>query len=174
MFAPERKRPLPRIRSRIALVTSREAAALQDMLKVLRRFPWLKLVADARARAGRRCRASASRRRSIALGCRSDGVGGIDVILLGRGGGSLEDLWAFNEEVVARAIAGCSIPVVTGIGHEVDTSIADLVADYHAHTPTEAAQVVTQNWRTVHDELDAAALRLRAKLARWCRMPGSG
>ena len=67
------------------------------------------------------------------------------MILLGRGGGSLEDLWAFNEECVARAIAASRMPVVTGIGHEVDTSIADLVADYHAHTPTEAAQVVTLN-----------------------------
>src|SRR5205823_10070762 len=84
-----------------------------------------------------------------------------DIILLARGGGSLEDLWAFNEEVVARAVAASRIPIVTGIGHEVDVSIADLVADYHAHTPTEAAQVITSRWRTVDDELHQTAQRLR-------------
>jgi exodeoxyribonuclease VII large subunit len=85
---------------------------------------------------------------------------GADLILLSRGGGSLEDLWAFNEEVVARAIAASRIPVVTGIGHEVDVSIADLVADHHAHTPTEAAQVITAQWRGVSDRLNETILRL--------------
>jgi exodeoxyribonuclease VII large subunit len=141
------------------LLTSRDGAALQDMLKVLRRFPWLKItlthVPVQGDGAGSRIADALD-----SLGCRDIGSRA-EVILLARGGGSLEDLWAFNEEVVARAIARCSVPVVTGIGHEVDVSIADLVADYHAHTPTEAAQIVTQRWRTVHDELDAAALRLR-------------
>ena len=83
-----------------------------------------------------------------------------DLILARGGGGSLEDLWAFNEEPVARAIAACPVPVITGIGHEVDVSIADLVADYHAHTPTEAAQVVSTNWRDVHEVLETGTLRL--------------
>ena len=87
---------------------------------------------------------------------------GPDVILLGRGGGSIEDLWCFNDEAVARAIAASRIPVVTGIGHEVDTSIADLVADYHAHTPTEAAQVVVQHWRAARDAVAAAEPPARA------------
>ena len=135
LFAAARKKPLPPYPLNIALVTSRQTAALQDMLKVLRRFPWLRLslfhapvqgdgagerIADAIAQL------NASRDRPT------------DVLLLARGGGSLEDLWAFNEEVVARAIAASRIPVVTGIGHEIDVSIADLVADHHAHTPTEA------------------------------------
>jgi exodeoxyribonuclease VII large subunit len=90
-----------------------------------------------------------------------ESFGGADVLLLSRGGGSLEDLWGFNEEAVARAIAACPIPIVTGIGHEVDTSIADLVADYHAHTPTEAAQVVTAQWRGAREMIDGTGLRLR-------------
>src|SRR5207247_192350 len=89
---------------------------------------------------------------------------GCDVILLARGGGSLEDLWEFNEEIVARAIAQSAIPIVTGIGHEVDVSIADLVADYHAHTPTEAATVVVRRWQTARDRIDERALRLRREL----------
>ena len=155
LFAPERKRPLPMYPSRVVLVTSSQTAALQDMLKVLRRFPWVRLsvyhvpvqgdgcgrrIADGLAHVSRCCDA--------------------DVVVLARGGGPLEDLWGFNEEAVARAVAGCAIPVVTGIGHEVDTSIADLVADYHAHTPTEAAQVLTAHWRTAGESIDASRLRL--------------
>src|SRR5439155_16983247 len=90
--------------------------------------------------------------------------GNIDLILLARGGGSLEDLWEFNEEIVARAISRCTIPIITGIGHEVDVCIADLVADYHAHTPTEAAQVIVAHWRTAPNELSALAHRLRRGL----------
>src|SRR5207237_4940121 len=90
--------------------------------------------------------------------------GGIDVILLGRGGGSLEDLWAFNQEMVARAIVASKIPIITGIGHEVDVSIADLAADYHAHTPTEAAQVITARWRTARADIEANLLRLRREM----------
>jgi exodeoxyribonuclease VII large subunit len=101
------------------------------------------------------------------LRCVNDGcekIGGVDVIVLARGGGSLEDLWEFNEEIVARAIVASRIPVITGIGHEVDTSIADLVADYFAHTPTEAAQVVTGAWRNAREFVDSSRSRIRALL----------
>lgn len=163
LFLPERKKPLPDFPTRIVILTSSQTAALQDVLKVLRRFPWLKLfvyhvpvqgegagqrVADALAHVNRSAGA----------------IGGADLVLLARGGGSLEDLWAFNEECVARAIAASRIPVVTGIGHEVDTSIADLAADYFAHTPTEAAQVVVQNWRTAPEVVESARVRLGREL----------
>jgi exodeoxyribonuclease VII large subunit len=159
LFAPERKRPLPAYPSRIVLVTSTGTAALQDMLKVLQRFPWVELFVYHVPVQGDGC----GKRIADGLNHLSRAAqrfGGLDVVILSRGGGSLEDLWGFNEEAVARAVANCSIPVVTGIGHEVDTSIADLAADYHAHTPTEAAQVVTARWRGARDVVDASGLRL--------------
>ena len=163
LFDRERKRPLPHFPSHVAIVTSRQAAALQDMLKVLRRFPWVRVSVyhvpvqgDGSAE-----RIADALRHLNRFRDRLE----IDVILLGRGGGSLEDLWEFNEECVVRAIVASHVPVVTGIGHEVDTSIADLVADHHAHTPTEAAQVVTAQWRTAPDVIDASKLRLRRGLA---------
>lgn len=163
LFEADRKKPLPEYPMRLALVTSRQTAALQDMLKVLRRFPWVRLMlyhvpvqgegaADLIAQAIRDLSAHAL------------DLGGIDAILLARGGGSLEDLWQFNEEVVARAIVASRVPVITGIGHEVDVSIADLVADYHAHTPTEAAQVAMSRWRSADEDLAARAGRLRSAL----------
>jgi len=162
LFAPERKRPIPMYPCNVALVTSSATAALQDMLKVLRRFSWLRLFlyhvpvqGDGSAEKMAEALDGISRR--------ADGMG-IEVILLARGGGSLEDLWEFNEEILARAICKCRIPVVTGIGHEIDVSIADLVADHHAHTPTEAAQVVTGQWRSAVDLLDASNARLRRSL----------
>ena len=163
LFAPERKRPVPRYPTRIVIVTSRQTAALQDMLKVLRRFPWVRLVlchvpvqgngsgpAIAKALAG--------------VNDHIDRLGGADLILLGRGGGSLEDLFGFNDESLARAVHASRLPVVTGIGHEVDVSIADLVADHHAHTPTEAATVATAGWRTAADDVRAMSARLTRQL----------
>ncbi len=159
LFEPARKKQIPRYPRRIILVTSQEAAALADILKVLRRFPWLKLmlypVPVQGDGAGLRIAAVLKH-----LNATIDQVGGGDVILLGRGGGSLEDLWAFNEEAVARAVAASRIPVVTGIGHEVDVSIADLVADHHAHTPTEAAQVITAHWKQAADLLSTSTHRI--------------
>ena len=197
LFDPTRKKALPPYPRRVALVTSRATAALQDMLKVLRRYPWLQLSlchvpVQGNGAAGRIAEAISYLNQSRAVpspvvqsddlafsqpGCPQPGVNraeqfragdnpalkdhNFDVILLARGGGSLEDLWEFNEEAIARAIAASRIPVVTGIGHEVDTSIADLVADHHAHTPTEAAQTIVQGWNRVPELLDASTLRLR-------------
>lgn len=159
LMDPERKKPLPAYPMRIALVTGSTTAALQDMLKVLRRYPWIRLgIYDVPVQGE-----GAAEKIAAAIDHLSQTAdrSGVQLILLGRGGGSLEDRWAFNEESVARAVAACRLPVITGIGHEVDCSIADLVADYHAHTPTEAAQVAIGNWRAVKDLIDVAGIRLR-------------
>jgi len=159
LFEATRKRRLPKYPTRLVIITSRETAALADMLKVLNRYPWIKLYLYHVAVQG----AAAAPAIAAALEHVSrtmHTIGGADAILLGRGGGSLEDLWAFNDEAVARAIAATKIPVISGIGHEVDVSIADLVADYHAHTPTEAARVVMTHWEKVLTDLATSAVRL--------------
>ena len=163
LFAPERKKHIPAYPLRLALVTSRETAALQDMLKVLRRYPWVQLMlyhVPVQGEGAAQLIAQALRE----INRQAAQLGQVDSILLARGGGSLEDLWPFNEEVVARAIVASRIPVITGIGHEVDISVADLVADHHAHTPTEAAQVAVRKWRTADEDLDALTLRLRTAM----------
>lgn len=138
LFDPARKRPWPTIPKRIALVTSPSGAAVRDMLQVInRRWPRANIIivpvpvqgADAAPQI-----AAALRRVHL--------IESVDVVICGRGGGSLEDLWAFNEEVVARAIYECRVPVISAVGHEVDLTIADLVADKRALTPSEAAELV--------------------------------
>ena len=164
LFAPSRKKSLPTYPRRIVIITSCEAAALQDVLKVLRRFPWLDLMLYAVPVQGE----GAAQKIAAAIAhvnAKIEAIGGCDLILLVRGGGSLEDLWSFNEEVVARAIAASRIPIITGIGHEVDVSIADLVADYHAHTPTEAAQVITAKWRAAAELLTSGRQRLTRSMS---------
>jgi exodeoxyribonuclease VII large subunit len=174
LFNPDRKKPLPRYPRRIVLLTSAQTAAVQDMLKVLRRFPFLQVqVYHVPVQGDGSAEQIAAALQYLNMAQLTPGserkattriLPPIDLILLGRGGGSLEDMWEFNEEIVARAIAASRIPIVTGIGHEIDVSIADLAADYHAHTPTEAAQVATQHWRTAQTTLTAATLRLAREM----------
>jgi exodeoxyribonuclease VII large subunit len=163
LFRADRKRAIAKYPTRIVIVTSRETAALADMLKVLRRFPWLRLmlyhVPVQGDGSGRQIAAAIAH-----INGAIDSIGGADVILLGRGGGSLEDLWGFNDESLARAIVASALPIVTGIGHEVDVSIADLAADHHAHTPTEAATYVTLDWRTAGELLDGSTRRLSRQM----------
>ncbi len=138
LFDPARKRPLPRWPQRIGIVTSPTGAALQDMLKVLReRYPLVQVFVASSLVQG------AEAPPSLVRGIEAlNAVGDIDVIVLARGGGSMEDLWAFNDERVARAVAASQAPVVTGVGHEVDFTIVDFVADFRAPTPTAAAATV--------------------------------
>ncbi len=137
LFAPERKRPMPELPQRIGLVTSASGAAVRDVLKVLSRWPHLSVLLYPVRVQGKGAEGE------IARAVRYLGkLGTLDVILVVRGGGSLEDLWAFNEEVVARAIAASPVPVISGVGHEIDFTIADFAADIRAATPTQAAELV--------------------------------
>src|SRR5579859_7355570 len=141
LFDAERKRPLPSQPTMIGIVTSLQAAALRDMLRVLRtRYPLVQVVLAPALVQGAEAPASIA----AALDLLNE-HGEADVVIVGRGGGSIEDLWAFNEEIVARAIARSRIPVISGVGHETDFTIAYFVADYRASTPTAAATAAVPN-----------------------------
>jgi exodeoxyribonuclease VII large subunit len=141
LFDAERKRPLPAQPAVIGIVTSPQAAALRDMLRVLRtRYPLAQVILSPAQVQGTEAPASIA----AALDLLNE-HGEADVIIVGRGGGSIEELWAFNEEIVARAIARSRIPVISGVGHETDFTIADFVADYRASTPTAAANAAVPN-----------------------------
>ena len=149
LFARERKRKIPRFPRRIALVTSPTGAAVRDMLQIItRRWMAAHIVIVPVAVQGDGAAAQiAAALQKVHL------LPDVDVVVCGRGGGSLEDLWAFNEEIVARAIHACQIPVVSAVGHEIDVTIADLVADVRALTPSEAGELVVPNRIEVQAEL---------------------
>jgi len=138
LFAPERKRPLPFLPASIGIVTSLQGAALRDMLRIIGdRFPERRVIVRPVKVQGE------GAAEEIAQGINELGGSGMaEVIIVGRGGGSLEDLWAFNEEGVARAIFAAPVPVISAVGHEIDFTIADFVADHRAPTPTAAAEMV--------------------------------
>ena len=159
LFAAERKRPLPALPQRIGLVTSPSGAAVRDVLKVLSRWEHLAVLLDPVRVQGKGAEGEIAR--AIRYLGRSDLV---DVVLVVRGGGSLEDLWAFNEEMVARAIAACPVPVISGVGHEVDFTIADFVADVRAATPTQAAEIVVQRLEAQQRRVDTADDGLRGEI----------
>ena len=141
LFEAERKKPLPEYPERLGIVTSPTGAALQDMLNVLRRrFPGITVILNPVKVQG----AGAAEEIARAID-EFNAYGNVDIIIAGRGGGSLEDLWAFNEEVVARAIARSVVPVISAVGHEVDFTIADFVADVRAPTPSAAAEIAVRD-----------------------------
>ena len=165
LFDPSRKRPLPALPRKIGIVTSLDGAAIRDIIKVLRRrYANAHLViSPARVQGADAAPEIARSLRQIAR------VPGVDVVIVGRGGGSLEDLWAFNEEMVARAIARVPVPVISAVGPETDVTIADFVADVRAPTPSAAAELVVARKDEfcgridrLHDRL-TAALRSRAQ-----------
>jgi exodeoxyribonuclease VII large subunit len=167
LFDAKRKRPLPAFPRRVAVVTSPTGAAIQDFLNVTgRRSPLADIAVYPVAVQG----ATAAGEIAHALR-RLNEIGDWDVIVVARGGGSLEDLWAFNEESVARAIAASRIPVVSAVGHEVDYTIADFVADLRAETPTAAAELVVRDRRELCDQLGSLARlmagALQERLGRW-------
>ena len=166
LFDAARKRPLPALPRKIGIVTSLDGAAIRDIIKVLRRrYANAHLVIrPARVQGEDAAPEIARALRQIAR------VPGVDVVIVGRGGGSIEDLWAFNEEIVARAIARVPVPVISAVGHETDVTIADFVADLRAPTPSAAAELVVVGARTssaaasigCSDRLRAAARARRA------------
>jgi exodeoxyribonuclease VII large subunit len=164
-FALERKRPLPTFPRRIAVVTSKSGAALQDVLVTMnKRCPAVGvLIVDARMQGDDAAPEIAA---AINRLSRDAEKLGLDAILVTRGGGSMEDLWAFNERIVADAILNCSIPIVAAIGHETDTTIAELVADERGATPTQAAMRLTPDMAALLQQLDTSARRLWGQLAR--------
>lgn len=161
LFDPARKRELPRFPKRIGIVTSPSGAVIRDMLNILhRRAPGLHI---------RLYPAMVQGEGSVEQVCRAidyfSRAGWADVVIVGRGGGSLEDLWTFNEEAVARAIARCTVPVVSAVGHETDFTIADFVADLRAPTPSAAAEIVTQELVSLADQLDGETRHLIRAMA---------
>lgn len=167
-FDPARKKKLPRIPNRVCLVTSGTGSAVRDMLQILqRRWPALEVwVCPVRVQGEGAAEDIAGALRLLNRLGGPDAPAGqrIDVLMLGRGGGSLEDLWCFNEEVVARAIHDSRIPIVTGVGHEDDLTIADLVADVRALTPSEAAERVVPDRLEVLAALEQRGNRMRSLL----------
>lgn len=163
MFAPEYKKPIPRFAYRIGIVTAPTGAAVQDIRNIAaRRNPYVQLVLYPALVQGD------GAVNSIVRGIRSLDALGVDVIIVGRGGGSIEDLWAFNEESVARAIFECQTPVISAVGHETDTTIADFAADLRAPTPSAAAELAVFDYNMVRNTLflyqDRLDRQLRQKL----------
>ena len=163
LFEVERKRPVPAFPETVAVVTSPTGAAVRDIIRVVgERAPWIRLVVVPTRVQGD---GSAD---EIAEAIRlTDEWGEADVMIVGRGGGSLEDLWAFNEEVVARSIADSTTPVVSAVGHEVDFSISDFVADLRAATPSNAGELVAPDGRELLRGVAEAERRLGRAVRRW-------
>ena len=162
LFEAGRKRPLPHFPRRIGLVTSPSGAVVRDMLRIIgRRFAGLNIVIAP-------CRVQGDGAAQEVANAIADlnGLGDVDVIIVGRGGGSLEDLWAFNEEVVARAIVASKAPVISAVGHEVDFTIADFVADVRAATPSHAAELVVSEKQAIVDSVLGLRQRLTRAMAR--------
>lgn len=166
LFEPERKRPIPRLPQRVVIITSRTGDVLHDVLTTAyRRYPGLHTMLFPVPVQGEQ--AAPKMVEAIrAVNYAADSLGGVDLILLVRGGGSLEDLWAFNEETVARAIADSDIPIATGIGHEPDTTIADLVGDLRGPTPTGVTELTIPDAASLRREIDAQAAMLTRDLRR--------
>ena len=162
LLASARKRALPRYPRRIAFVTSASGAALRDVIAVLRRrAPGVELVVAHASVQGE----SAPLELCAALG-RVCHWGGADVVIIGRGGGSRDDLWAFNDERVARAVAACPVPTISAVGHEVDVTLCDLVADFRAATPSAAAEAAAPSREEIALTLGAHRQRLVAAISR--------
>ena len=155
MFAKEYKKPIPRYATRIGVVTAKTGAAIQDIQNITsRRNPYVQLILYPALVQGEGAAVS------IVNGIRALDAMGLDVLIVGRGGGSIEDLWSFNEEIVARAVFDCKTPVISAVGHETDTTIIDYVADMRAPTPSAAAELAVFDIQQFLYEMEGMQLRL--------------
>ena len=161
MFAPEYKQPIPKFVRRLGVVTAPTGAAIRDIINIAtRRNPGIRIILYPAKVQGE------GAAESVAAGLAALDALGVDVIIVGRGGGSIEDLWAFNEETVARAIFFCHTPVISAVGHETDTTIADFVADLRAPTPSAAAELAVADVTAWLQALDEDALQLQRIMQR--------
>lgn len=159
MFAPEYKKAIPRYAKRIGVVTAPTGAAVRDIMNIsARRNPYVQLLLYPAQVQGE------GAKESIVRGIRMLETKNVDVIIVGRGGGSIEDLWAFNDECVARAIFDCQVPVISAVGHETDVTIADYVADLRASTPSAAAELAVWDYRQLQGYLDECRLRMNRSM----------
>lgn len=159
MFAPEYKKAIPRYAKRIGVVTAPTGAAVRDIMNIsARRNPYVQLLLYPAQVQGE------GAKESIVRGIRMLEAKNVDVIIVGRGGGSIEDLWAFNDECVARAIFDCQVPVISAVGHEIDVTIADYVADLRAPTPSAAAELAVWDYRQLQGYLDECRLRMNRSM----------
>ena len=156
MLDPARKQPLPKHPAVVGIVTSTTGAALRDIISVLsRRAPWVRVLVRGTRVQGEGAASEISEAIKDLVA-----TGEPEVIIVGRGGGSIEDLWAFNEEPVARAISGSTIPIVSAVGHEIDVTISDLIADLRAPTPSAAAEEVVPDGMSIRENLSAVPVEL--------------
>ena len=160
MFDPQYKRPIPRFAKTVGIVTAPTGAAIRDIMNIAhRRNPYVQLIlypALVQGDGAMDC---------IVMGIRTLDAMGLDVLIVGRGGGSIEDLWAFNEEEVARAIFACNTPVISAVGHETDVTIADYAADLRAPTPSAAAELAVFDYFQFQMDLNARKQRLMKEMA---------
>ena len=160
MFAPEYKQPIPKYARRVGIVTASTGAAIRDIQNIsARRNPYVQLILCPALVQGEGATAS------IVNGIRALDMLGVDVIIVGRGGGSMEDLWAFNEEIVARAIFECNTPIISAVGHETDVTIADFVADMRAPTPSAAAELAVFDLRELLELLDSMHMAMNRRMS---------
>lgn len=160
MFAAEYKRPIPKYAGKIGVVTAQTGAAIQDIRNISsRRNPYVQLILYPALVQGE------GAAQSIVNGIHALDRMGLDIIIVGRGGGSIEDLWAFNEEIVARAIFECNTPVISAVGHETDWTIADFVSDRRAPTPSAAAELAVVDYRQMIDQLSNIKKRMDSNLS---------
>ncbi len=158
LFAPEKKRAIPLLPATVGFITSPTGAAVRDFLRILTRRGWRGRVVVLPAKV----QGEGAAEEMAAMLEVAAGLGGFDLLVIGRGGGSSEDLWAFNEERLVRAVAACPVPIISAVGHEIDVTLCDFAADVRAETPSAAAELISSHFVACAERADQAAAALGA------------